>query len=245
MNSDDWLRRLRRAGDDVADAGAAEDAAYAVLDATIRATRHGRTLAHLVTVTGLSKPRIDEALAAPVTATPIDPAYGDTGLRIAAYAAVAATSAWLTARARRDVLILQAGVESGLPYLKIAEAARTSRRYEWQLRTGQLEVHRNSPRQHVFQGAGNEAARATENARLRRQRQDAKRDPASIRAHGLQGYRLGCRCDVCTGARRGVQDGTIEVQHGMQGYRHGCRCPVCSEQHAAYYRRWRRRSTAR
>lgn len=77
--------------------------------------------------------------------------------------------------------------------------------------------------------------------RLRGRRLAAKEGADVTRAHGLHGYRLGCRCDICVAAHRGVQEGTVEVKHGLDGYRHGCRCEVCGEAHAGYHRQWRRR----
>lgn len=249
----EWRRRLRRAGVAVAAASATSDAAFAHLDETIRAARRaGRTVADLVTVTGLSKARVDEAVAgaaddgqdAAATPPPAAPLHADADLRIAAYTAAAAVADFLAARARRDALMLQAGLASGLRFAEIAAAAGTSRRYEWQLRTGRLSTDRRSPRQDVFEGAGIEAYRATENATLRARRQAAKAGANVTRAHGLQGYRLGCRCDICVAAHRGVQEGSLEVRHGLTGYRDGCRCEVCREGHAAYHRDWRRRRHA-
>ncbi|MFG1846789.1 hypothetical protein [Micromonospora carbonacea] len=242
MSQDEWLRRLRRAGTAVTAASAASDEAFAHLDATVRAARQaGRTVAHLVTVTGLSKARIDEAIAA--GGPEDDLPSSDTALRIAAYTAAAADANYLACRGRRDALMLQAGME-GLTYSAIAAAAGTSRRYEWQLRTGRLDIDRRSPRQSVFEGAGMEAYRATENARLRSRRQAVEAGlPVQI-THGLYGYRHGCRCDVCVEARRGVQAGDVAVSHGLDGYRHGCRCEVCTAKNASYHRDWRRRRSS-
>ncbi|TDC63867.1 hypothetical protein E1258_09480 [Micromonospora sp. KC207] len=242
MSQDEWLRRLRGAGAAVTAASAASDEAFARFDATIRAARHaGRTVAHLVTVTGLSKARIDEAIAA---GNREDMPSSDTDLRVAAYTAAAADADYLARRARRDALTLQAGLTSGLRYGEIAKAAGVSRRYEWQLRTGLLDIGRRSPRQDVFEGAGMEAYRATENARLRSRRQAVEAGlPVQI-THGLYGYRHGCRCDVCVEARRGVQAGDVAVSHGLDGYRHGCRCEVCTAKNASYHRDWRRRRSS-
>ncbi|MFI2667563.1 hypothetical protein [Micromonospora carbonacea] len=216
----------------------ASDEAFAHLDATLRAARQaGRTVAHLVTVTGLSKARIDEAIAAEDCE---DMPSSDTDLRIAAYTAAAADADYLACRGRRDALMLQAGM-AGLPYTAIAVAAGTSRRYEWQLRTGRLDIDRRSPRQSVFEGAGMEAYRATENARLRERRKAVEAGAVVQITHGLYGYRHGCRCDVCVEARRGVREGVVAVSHGLDGYRHGCRCEVCKARHASYHREWRRR----
>lgn len=247
MNQQEWLQSLRRAGAAVKAASAAVDAAFTQLEATVRAARRaGRTVAHLVTVTGLSKARVDEAIAAdPGPAQGEQLPHSDTDLRIAAYTASAAVAEHLAARNRRDALLLQAGAASGLSYKEIAVAAGTTRRYEWQVRTGRAGVDRKTSRQDVFEGAGMEAHRATENASLRRRRQAVQTGVAEPATHGLHGYQLGCRCEVCLEARRAVQEGAVEVRHGLYGYRSGCRCEVCRSAHAGYHREWRRRRSAR
>lgn len=131
------------------------------------ARRAGRTAPELVDITGLSKARVDEAIAGQGDTTALE--YGDASLRIAAYEAAGAVAAYLACRARRDALMLEAGA-SGLGFGEVARLAGTSRRYEWQLRSGQLSPDRRSPRQDVFEGAGMDAYRAAENLRLRRRR---------------------------------------------------------------------------
>ncbi|WP_229401902.1 hypothetical protein [Micromonospora okii] len=241
MSQEEWLAQLRRASLAVTAATSASDAAFAGLDAAIRAARQaGRTVTHLVNVSGLSKARVDEAIAA-VGAGGEEVPGSDTDLRVAAYTAAAADADYLARRARRDALMLQAGLMSGLRFTEIASAAGVSRRYEWQLRTGRLDVDRRSARQDVFGGAGMEAYRATENATLRERRR-AVRAGADVRIkHGRHGYRHGCRCEVCVAARRAVQEGAVEVSHGLTGYRDGCRCEVCAPAPARYHREWRRR----
>jgi hypothetical protein len=242
VSEDEWPRRLRGAGWAVKAAVAAVDEAFAHLDGTIRAAhRAGMTLPEIIVVTSLSKAKVDEAAYATGAETVDLPHGTDTSLRIATYTAAAAVADLLAVRARRDALVLEAGVASGLPFSQIAATAGASRRYEWQLRTGRLSVDRRSKRQDVFEGAGLGGYRAAENARLRDRRARAKEGADVTEAHGLHGYRLGCRCDLCVAARRGVQDGTVPIRHGLDGYRHGCRCEVCCDKHAGYHRQWRRR----
>lgn len=169
----DWRAELHRAGAAVHAANAASDSAFARLDAMIRAARRaGRTGAELMELSGLSKARVDEAIAGDGDAVELK--HGVTDVRIAAYAAAAEVAGWLAARGRRDALMLEAGVASPLRYSEIAKAAGTSRRYEWELRTGKVGLDRRSPRQDVFEGAGIAAYRDTENARLRRRYHDER-----------------------------------------------------------------------
>lgn len=238
-DQEEWLRRLRAGGSAVAVAQSGSDAAFGRLDATIRAGyQAGRTRAELVTVSGLSIARVDEALTG--TGPGGEEPYTDTWLRVAAYTAAASIAEWLAARGRRDALMLEAGIASGLSYQAIAQAAGTSRRYEWELRTGRLSVDRRSARQDVFEGSGIVRYRDTENERLRSKRAALKAGNDVAITHGLHGYRHGCRCDVCLAARRAVQAGTLETSHGLGGYRHGCRCGTCRTAHAEYHRKWRR-----
>jgi hypothetical protein len=76
---------------------------------------------------------------------------------------------------------------------------------------------------------------------------EALQDASKPRKHGLYGYRLGCRCDLCRTAKRqygqeqrrkraeAVERGEADFAHGLAGYTSwGCRCEVCKTAKAEY-----------
>jgi len=47
-------------------------------------------------------------------------------------------------------------------------------------------------------------------------------------SHGLSGYERGCKCEICSEAKRQVYRARKLVSHGCSGYTAGCRCETCT-----------------
>lgn len=164
-----WLNEIRVAAIAVAVSQADSDQAFDRLYQTVRAARRaGRTVPHIMDITGLSHHQITLELAKP-DPTP-DLPCGDDDLRIAAMSAAAADTGFIAARGRRDVLLLRASIESELTSSQMSATAGVSRHYEWELRAGRMPIVRNSPRGRVFQGMNVIAWRAASTGKTRARR---------------------------------------------------------------------------